>query len=307
MATASIAKMVLISGASGTVGARLAQQLSQRGERIRALVLPDDPLRHRLADLGCQLVTGDITDAPSLAAAMSGIRTVFHLAAVVLSHSPRVFHQVNVEGTRNMLAAAKGAGVEHFIYVSSASVLYPCTTPYSRSKRACEQLVSSETEMSWTVVRPTLVYESDGGQEFRLFCKFVETMPVVALIDGGHARKSPVHVDDLIAGLAAIAGNQQTHGKTYNLSGGEDLTLREMAELLLAHQGRRKRFVDIPLPLARAIGAVAGTLSGKMPFVLHTVAGLSQDAVADRSAAIRDLGYAPIGFRQGLKERVALG
>ena len=128
---------ILVSGAAGTVGSRLVRGLLEQGHKVRGLVLPEDPLRSRLEDLDCRIVEGDITDRKSLAGAFEGVDLVYHLAAVILSHDPKVFEQVNVVGTRNMLQAAGEAGVGRFIYVSSASVVYPNSTPYSRSKREC--------------------------------------------------------------------------------------------------------------------------------------------------------------------------
>lgn len=296
--------MILVTGASGTVGVRLVQRLAASGSTVRALVLPDDPFRGRLADTRCEVVEGDITRPQTLDRAVDGVQTVFHLAAIILSDDEQAFERVNLGGTRNLLAAARVAGVEHFIYVSSASVVYPHTTPYSRSKRAAELLVQRQEGMHYTVVRPTLVYERGGGQEFQLFADYVRRWPVVPLVGSGGAKKSPVHVDDLINGLVAIAGNQKTFGKVYNLGGGETVTLRELAELLMEHQGTRRPFLPIPQVICKAVALAWGTVTRRRPLALHTLAGLTQDADLDTSGAAEDFGYAPIGVRRGLREHV---
>ncbi len=264
------------------------------------LVLPDDPQRERLSELACEIVTGDITKPASLAGALAGIHTIYHLAAVLLVEDPDLFRSVNVEGTRNVVVAAQGAGVEHLIHVSSASVVYPRTTHYSRSKREGEQIVGSAHELNATIVRPTLVYEGEGGLEFKIFSDYLRRCPVVPLIGDGRCLKTPVHAEDLIQGLASIAGNPLTYGREYNLCGGETVSLREMARLILKSQGRRRIFLPVPEVLCRGATRLIGALLRRPLLMEHTLAGLTQDADLDRTSAERDLKYHPRGVRQGL-------
>jgi len=292
--------MILVTGATGTVGARLVHGLLERGHRVRGLVLPGDPFRERLAGLDCEIVEGDITRADTLAGVCQEVDTVYHLAAVILSGDPAVFERVNTEGTRNMLAEAAAAGVEHFIYVSSASVVYPWSTAYSRSKRECERLVRARRNMSATIVRPTLVYERDGGQEFELFMRYLKMFPVVPFIGDGRALKNPVHADDLMAGLLSLAGCRQSHGKTYSFCGGEEISIGQLARLMLEQQGRRKSFVHLPVWFCKAIALASGLVMKNPPLTLSAIAGITQNANLDSSSARQDLGYSPVGVREGL-------
>ena len=161
--------MILISGATGTLGVKLIQKLIHKGLHVRALVMPNDPFQDRLATIHCEKVFGDITHLPSLKNAFHGIDTVYHMAAVILAPDNQLFDKINVLGTQNMLKQATLHKSRHFIYISSASVTYPLSTPYSRSKKTCEALVRKQKHMPYTIVRPTLVYEEKGGQEFMIF------------------------------------------------------------------------------------------------------------------------------------------
>ena len=117
----------------------------------------------------------------------------------------------------------------------------------------------------------------------------------------GRALKNPVHVDDLMRGFLSVVGNPVAYGKTYNFSGGEDITIWDLAHLMLRHQGIAKRFVPLPVWLCTA---AAGVLEGRMarsPITWNAIAGITQDANLDNSEARRDLGYAPIGIREGLQ------
>lgn len=292
---------VLVSGASGAVGARLVKGLVERGFDVRALVLPGDPFLSRLDGVGCEIVRGDITRPISLAGMFDGMDTVYHLAAVILSRDPGVYRRVNIEGTRNMLNEAGRAGVGHFIYVSSASVVYPQTTPYSRSKRECERLVSANGRMHYTIVRPTLVYDKDGGQEFALFWDYLVKFPVVPFIGRGRALKNPVHLDDLVEGLLRLAGCRAAYGKTYAFCGGEEISMLELARLLLSLRGESRPFVHLPVPVCRLAARVLQFLARGHPFSPSAIAGITQDANLDCSTARQDLGYDPVGVHEGFR------
>ncbi len=155
--------MILISGGAGVMGKRLVAGLRERGEQVRVLDRPGT----RLDDV--DLRHCDISDEATLRGVFDGVETVYHLAAVLLTRDPTVFERVNVQGTRNMVEGAATAGVRHFVFISSASVVYPHTTPYSLSKREGERIVREQQPMNWTIVRPTLAYNEFGGEEFRMF------------------------------------------------------------------------------------------------------------------------------------------
>lgn len=292
------------------MGLRLTRKLVAQGHPVRALCLPGDAAAAKARALGAEAAFGDITDPASMGRALEGVRIVFHLAAVLLSPGrPEVFRQVNAEGTRNLIAAAEKAGVSHFIYVSSISVAYPRGNAYARSKAQGEAYLKA-SRLAWTIVRPTLAYEDSGAAEFMAFLAHLEKGRSVWLPRGGRARKNPVHVEDLAAGFAALAGNVITFGKTYVFSGGEALSLREMAELLLAHMGRPKPVRSLPAWLClAAVGAawIASRATRRPPFFTwQTYTGLVQDADFAPDLARADLGYAPRPFRAGVSALASL-
>ena len=279
------------------MGRRLVRGLVEQGNRVRVLDRPGT----RLDGEDAELVHGDVTDPASLAGVFDGVDTVFHLAAILIAYDPAAFERVNVGGTRNVLQGAEAAGVKHFIMVSSASVVYPHTTAYSRSKRECERMVREQRGMQWTIVRPTLAYNEHGGEEFRMFLDYLRKYPVVPFIGRGRALKNPVHVDDLMRGFLAVVGNPVAYGKTYNFSGGEEIPIWDLAHLMLKHQGISKPFLPLPISLCKAVAKVLEGRMARPPLTWNVIAGITQDANLDNSEARRDLGYTPIGVREGLQ------
>lgn len=283
------------------MGARLVERVRAAGWQVRALVLPGDALRSRVEALGGDVREGDVSRAASLEGLCDGVDTVYHLAAVIVSHDVSVFRRVNRDGTANLVREASRARVRHFVYVSSASVTYPRRTPYAESKLEAENIVRSASGLAYTIVRPTLVYEPGGGQELMMFLDYLRRFPVVPFIGSGRALKRPVWSGDVVDGLARLLERPIALGKTYNLSGAEAISMLELARLLLAHHDRERPFIRVPVLLCRALASIGGFLMKRPPLTHSAIAGVVNDADLDPGLAMRELGYRPLGVREGFR------
>jgi nucleoside-diphosphate-sugar epimerase len=292
---------VLVTGGAGVMGARLVRRLRSAGHAVRALVLPGDPLRARIQALGAEIYEGDVALETTLRGCCEGIDTVYHLAAVILSHDTSMFARVNRDGTANVVREASRGGVRHFIYVSSASVTYPRRTAYAESKLQAEHIVSAASGMAYTIARPTLVYEQGGGQELMLFLDYLRRFPVVPFIGKGTAIKRPVWSEDVVDGLLRMAGARVAWGKTYNLSGAEPISMLELASLLLRHLDRPRPIAHLPVPLCRAVARAFSLTMSRPPLTGSAIAGVINDANLDPTDTMRDLGYRPRGVREGFE------
>ena len=282
------------------MGSTLVKGLVDRGFKVRVLD-NSDRFRSRLDGYDVDIRIGDNTKPETLTGCFDEVETVYHLAAVLIVYDPRLFEKINVGGTRNVIDASIKAGVKHFILVSSASVTYAHTTPYSLSKRETERMIKEQIAMKWTIVRPTLAYNESGGEEFNMFLAYLKKYPVVPFIGAGRSLKRPVHCDDLMKGFLAIAGNAKSYGKTYAFSGGEAIAIRDMAKLMLKHVGQEKLFITIPIPICRIVAFFAERLQKRPILTWNAIAGVMQDANSDNSEARADLDYRPISFREGLQ------
>jgi nucleoside-diphosphate-sugar epimerase len=290
----------LVTGAAGVMGTRLVTRLLKAGWHVRALVLPGDSLRSRIETLGCEIREGNVSDAATLGGLCRGVDTVYHLAAVIIAHDPSVLWRVNRDGTANVVSEAAHAGIRHFIYVSSASVTYPVRTPYAESKLQAEQLVSA-SGLDYTIVRPTLVYEAGGGQELMMFLDYLRRFPIVPFIGAGAALKRPVWSEDVVDGLLRLAGNPIALGKTYNLSGSEAISMRDLARLLLAHHDATRPILPLPVGLCQAAACVLSWVMKRPPLTSSAIAGVVNDADLDPAQAMSELGYRPLGVREGFR------
>lgn len=282
---------VLITGGAGVVGLRLSKIFLSMGFSVRVLTLPGQGESKRLPR-EVEIFYGDVQKPETLLDAFRDVHTVCHLAAVILAKKRETFEKINFEGTRNVLLAAKSAGVERFLFVSSISVLYPDLTDYGFSKWRAESLVRN-MGIPFTIVRPTLVVENNGGAEYMLFVRYLEKAPIVFLPGRGKCLKRPVLSGDLVKGIALAATSPNAIGKTYALAGSKVLSLCDMANISMERRGIRKRICGVPLWLCHFFAFCKqffwpGSVSAR-----QALAGFRYDAAPEIADAEKDLGYRP--------------
>ncbi|MDX6469507.1 MAG: hypothetical protein QOF75_1310, partial [Gaiellaceae bacterium] len=148
---------ILVTGGTGFVGPKVVHALRARGFDVRALVRKPERAT-QLASWGAELVAGDVTDAASLRAAVDGCTHVVHLVAI-LKGSSSDFHRVMTQGTKSLVAASKGAGVERFVLMSAlgTSETTKDTVPYFAAKWAMEQ-EAARSGLEYTIFRPSFVF-----------------------------------------------------------------------------------------------------------------------------------------------------
>ena len=294
---------ILITGGTGFIGSRLVKHLAAHGHRVRVMVVENDPLLSSLAGVACEVVTGDITRPQSLECPLSGVRTVFHLAAVLYSHDAGLFRKINLEGTKNLLEGSVRAGVEHFVYVSAAAAGYRVRTSYGETKHLAEELMRVPRERtSFTIVRPTLVFgPSGGGQELVMYVEQLrEFRWFIPLVGGGKAKKRWVFVDDLIAALALVVDRTVSFGKVYNFGGADVHTMREYTRMLCRRLNISKPIVPVPVWICHVVAWLLRVVRRSPLLKRDTIVGVTMDADVDIEPARRELGYQPVSFEEWL-------
>ncbi|MGO8786613.1 MAG: hopanoid-associated sugar epimerase [Terriglobia bacterium] len=313
----------LVTGANGFLGSHLARFLVEQGEKVRVLVRPQSD-RRALEGLSVEFVYADLRDADSLPPALSGVQRVYHVAADyrLWAKNPQEIYESNVTGSRNLLAAARQAGIDRFIYTSSVGTLvprHPRALPdenthlelkdmighYKRSKFLAEQeaLKAARDGQPVVIVNPTTPVGPGDWKPTptgRIILDFLNgKMP--AYVDTG---LNFVAVEDVAKGhwLAAERGEV---GKRYIL-GDRNLTLKQMLEILAALSGRPMPRVRLPhaVPyLAALADSLASRLLGRPPRIpLEAVRLARHKMFVDSSLATRDLGFQP-GPLEGALER----
>jgi nucleoside-diphosphate-sugar epimerase len=149
--------MIFLTGAAGSIGAKVARRLVERSLSVRCLALPGESVG-ALGGLSVEVVRGDVTDIDTFVAQGSGVDTVVHCAAAMLPERAERIQRVNVDGTANVLRFAERHGARRFVYVSAVSAVYRDKNAYGRSKAEAERLVA-ESGLDHTILRPSGINE----------------------------------------------------------------------------------------------------------------------------------------------------
>lgn len=294
--------MIFLTGATGYVGRHLLERLRARDTPVRCLVLPGDAADP--SGPGVDVVRADLLDAPALVPLGSGVSAVVHAAALMLPNPADRIHAVNVEGTRNLLAAALGWGVGRFVYLSAVSAVYAEKNSYGRSKAEAERLLI-ESGLDYTILRPTMVYGPDGGLHFAQLVRLLRRIPLVTPIVGsGGARLQPVWIGDVVDAIERVLDNPRAARRTYSVSGATVVRFDELCRRICAEAGLRRVQFRIPLGLLKVVARVAARLPGSF-LTPESLSGLSQDATLDHASFQAECGYAPLDIDAGLRR--ALG
>ena len=314
----------LVTGASGFLGSHVTRQLVERGENVRVLLRASSNNR-AIADLPLEYVTGDLRDSASLERALTGVTRVFHVAADYRLWAKRKqdIYDSNVGGTRNLLEAAKRAGVSQFIYTSTVATiavdrpehpseftdakLEEMVGHYKRSKWQAERLVLDSAKQGFpaTVAMPTTPvgpWDWKPTPTGKIILDFLNgKMP--GYVETG---LNFVGVEDCAAGHLLISDKGRI-GERY-LLGAENLTLKEMLDTLAKITGLSAPKLKIPHGLALGVAyanTIFSRLLGREPGIPVEGVRIAQHMMfVDAKRAQKELGFKPGSVAAALERAV---
>jgi nucleoside-diphosphate-sugar epimerase len=313
----------LITGGTGLVGHHLVAALQQRGDTIRALVLPTEDASW-LEERGVAIYRGDVRDPASLIAPSQGVDTVFHMAAMQGVWLPiEKYYAVNVTGTENVCRAALTAGVRRVVHVSSWTIYgmsrgriltekdppAPWNDPYWITKAQGDLLVQRmvvEDHLPAVQIRPGTIFGAGDRLNFgRIAEKLLNNKGLV--LGSGRNALPLVYVTDVVQGLLLCADRPQAEGQAYNITNDQQLTQQEflctIAQELGAPPPRRHIPYTAAYSLAYAAERTTGLMRLKHPLVTrHGVTLFGTDNRHSIEKARTELGFVPqVGIKEGIR------
>lgn len=237
--------MILLTGASGTVGRALLGRLLAAGRPVRCLVR--DPREIGPERVRVQLVLGDLATPSSFRHAMRGVDCVVHLAAATRDARGASIEELNALATLRLVGAAEAAGVERFVFLSSLGASSHAAPRLLRSKALAEQAVVAAA-LETTILACSLVVAS--GDRWLSVLDRLSWLPAMPVPGDGRARFQPISADD-VADCALAALDRRVTGRL-ELAGPEILSQDEIVTAVLRARGRRRRLAHVPMPLVRA-------------------------------------------------------
>jgi uncharacterized protein YbjT (DUF2867 family) len=252
--------MILVTGGTGFVGPHVVHALRARELPVRVLVR-EARRGSRAAAWGAELTEGDVTDPDSLRAATAGVDTVVHLVSII--KGPRAdFDRIMVDGTRNLVAAAKNAGVRRIVLTSALGLSEQTknAVPYFASKWEMERAVK-ESGLEHVIFRPSFVFGKDGGA-LPTFIRLARLAPVTPIVGPGTLRLQPIWVEDVAEYFARAVDLGAAANRTFELGGPDAPTWNEFWERLKRALGSRRPSIHVPVGLMRIQAALTEKLPG---------------------------------------------
>jgi uncharacterized protein YbjT (DUF2867 family) len=288
--------MILVTGATGFIGRHVLRRLE--GKARRALVR--DGSRFSAAP-GVEVVEGDLTRPETLDAAVAGVQTVIHAAAITANEQepyPGAYLAVNQRGTENLLVAAHKAGVNRLVVMSGLGTRPAADGSYMATRQGMEE-AARQSGMPYVILQPSVLF-GDRAPFVEALAGLARAFPVVPVLGGGDLKFQPIWIEDLATCLLKAVEDETLDGRSIPLGGSEYATLREIQETISKVLGKRRLMVPLPLPVARVQARVMSALLPRPPLTPATLELFSFENATSLDACEKAFGFKPRGFREHL-------
>jgi NADH dehydrogenase len=256
--------MILVTGATGFIGRALTRQLVESGHAVRILLRPS-PFTPKLpTGVPVEVAVTSLDDVRGLRAAMHGIDVVFHLAGGESEGGHANLQAVDIDGTRNLAEAAADAAVRRIFYISHLGADRASGFPVLKAKGIAEEYLR-KSGIPYTIVRGSILFGPQDTFTSGLAMLLAVAPGFLPLPGKGATLVQPLWVEDLTTCLVWALDEPATVNKTYEIGGGEYLSLRQVAETVMQVTGMRRLLVSWPTPIMRALTVVLESVFPRFP------------------------------------------
>jgi uncharacterized protein YbjT (DUF2867 family) len=290
--------VLLLTGATGTIGLPILRRLTAAGIPVRCLVR--DPRRLGGQRVKVQIVLGDLADPFSFRNALRGVDTVLHLAATIRDQPAGSIEELSGVATWRLVQAAERAGVERFVFFSTLGASTWSSARMMRAKAIAERAVI-DSDLQYTVFAPSMVYSP--SDPFITLLERMSLLPVMPIAGSGRATVQPIWAEDVAdCVMAALPGGPSAGdslGRRYELAGPETLSYAEVVQAVLDSLRRHRPLVHIPIGLVRRLLTAVELVGGPTAFATWDEAELLEIPLIARqgTADAERLGVLPKPMR----------
>jgi NADH dehydrogenase len=273
--------VLLLTGATGTIGLPLLRRLTAAGVPVRCLVR--DPRRLGAERVRVQIALGELGDHLSFRHALRGVDTVVHLASVIRDQPNGSIEELAGVATWRLVRAAERSGVRRFIFFSALGASTRSRPRMLRAKAIAERAVI-ESSIAHTIFAPSLAYSP--GDPFLRLLERMSLLPVMPISGSGRASFQPIWAEDVADCVLAALDTPEAEGQRYELAGPETLTYREVVQCVLEAVHRDRPILGIPVPAMRRFLNLTELVMGPTAFATWDEAELLEvPAVTPRGTA----------------------
>ena len=285
--------MILLTGATGTVGSALLRRLTADGALVRCLVR--DPRRLGDQRVRVQIALGDLANPPSFRNALRGVETVVHLAASIRDQPRASIEELNAMASLRLVRAAERAGAS----ASCSSRRWALATTRGRVSSAQRRSPRDAVEgssLETAVFSPSIVY-APGDPWLTLLERF-SYLPAIPISGSGRALYQPIWADDVADCVMAALTASGARRRSFELAGPQTLSYDDLVRAAMQPTGRRRRLLHVPLPVVRRSLRLLGRLLGPKVFATWDEAELMEEPMTTPrgTADAESLGVRPLAM-----------
>ncbi|MFN2465481.1 MAG: NAD(P)H-binding protein [Candidatus Dormibacteria bacterium] len=296
--------MILVTGANGFVGRHVVRRLAADGQHVRALVRRPEGFA---APGGVDVVAGDVTQPPTLTAALEGVSKVVHAAAITGNHKEPyrgAYRDVHEVGTTNLMDAARGAGVGRVVLVSGLGTVPAAEGTYMATRWAMEEAVRN-SGIPWVIIQPSVQF-GDDAEFIAALARLARISPVVPAISSSHDLFQPIWVEDVVTIVEKALGDDTLLRRAIAVGGPDHLKFAQILHAIIETMGKKRLVAPLPIGIARVQAALMSFLP-KPPLTSATLELFGFENTTDLDAVQQNFGFAPRGLREHLRQNGLAG
>jgi NADH dehydrogenase len=287
---------VAITGATGFVGSHLATRLTSEGHEVVRI--------GRRARANEEIVLAPLDDVAQLASAFAGCQAVAHCAGINRETGDQTYDRVHVKGTRNVVEAARRAGVQRIVLMSFLRARPDCGSAYHESKWAAEEIVR-QSELDYTIIKAGVTYGRGDHMLDHLSHAF-HTFPIFALVGLKEQTLRPLAIEDLVHVMRAALIDRRLKRQTIALVGPEEMYLREAVLRVAEVAGKKPVLFPLPVWCHRLLARVF-ELTMKVPLISVAQVQILAEGVVEPSSPVSPLPYDLMPTRRFTPEQIRNG
>jgi NADH dehydrogenase len=284
-----------VTGGTGFVGRAVVLELLQAGYEVRIL---SRKAPERLPD-GVRHVPGSVVTGDGLDILLNGVDALIHLVGIIKEAGANTFKAAHYEGTVHVISAASRNGVKRYLHMSAMGTRADAVSRYHITKFAAEQAVR-DSGLDWTIFRPSTIF-GPSDEFINMLFGIMRKTPVMPVVGGGKTRMQPVYVLDVAKAFVTALESDRCIGKTYELGGPQQLSLRQMLKIVAQVSGLNRLFLNIPLGFVSPAVKVGELLKLPLPVTSDQLIMLGEDNIRTGGDPVEELGIKWTPFEEGIR------
>ncbi len=289
---------IAVTGGTGFVGRNLVNRLLSDNHEIT--ILANRQSAKELFGKKVRAVSGSVHNFSDLIPAFQESQVVYHLVGIIAETRKNTFEKTVAEGTKNIVAACREAGVKKIIYLSSLGTSANAQSAYHKTKYLAEQSVIN-SGLEWVIFRSSIIYGKGDGF-LTIMSKIIRMLPFVPIFGDGEYKLQPIHINDLTEVMAAAAMDSRAVGQIIDLGGPEQLEYVQVINYLKQALGKKRLNFHIPFGVIKPMAVLMELFLKPAPLTRDQLTMLRMGNTGDISKMKALFGIEPIRFENGLRK-----